>query len=558
VQNWSWPWNTRNVYVADYGTGALPRLRPPENMDGNMLGVRGEAGCDSNKFINLDLQGWWDVFSETGSYSAPIYAFLNQNSLLVHGCRIRDWEGFVIGGFETHLLNAVISNCHIENWRAFGIFVQGGERADTRFAVIGSAIHMHPDALQGIENGYFSGGLGNQNGPFRCGHVCQAFWSCTSLFSNSGWSSQNMYQRDPRQRPSTAQQPPLRAQSDQGGLYSASVPILWNIERCTFEGGFQTLLISTDQQAHPGNYILDKVMVIANAQTSEAPVVIYSGGTTLRNAFVYVPNAPATHDAAAFFVQVSANAHRQGNAGRPVRIYGNTFYSPRTTANAQFSGGGQGNMTAINGLGFNQQPFTNVTVENNVIHCPAQNAPVVTSAPLDLVPVPGLVTQYRGPRWNFPKLSQVLATSVPNGGSITFAYPDDTATHPAGRATNQAYFQANPGLNRHLLSGIGGLSPLRTWLGQITVSFGASAITVTNTSGQTWSAGSTVHLVLDRRNDIPPNIAIYASPPTIAVPRPIAGSPALATATLGLVPFDDVFGRTRQTPRSRGALEVNV
>jgi hypothetical protein len=559
VQNWNWANNTRNVYLADYGSGELPRLRPPEAAaDGFMLGVRREAGCDSNKFINLDLHGWWDPESETGSYGGPIYAFENQNNLLTHGCRIRNWSSFVIGGYETFKMDVVISNTWIQNWRGFGIFAQGGERADTRCAVVGCAIHQSPNAMQGHEMGILGHGLGNTNGPWRNGHITQAFFSCTSMFANTGGSGANNYERDPAVFPKIAVNPAFRAQSDQAGLYSASIPILWNVERCTFEGGFNVFVISETNRGRPGNYIIDKAIVIANAQTFGLNMELPEGGTTARNVFCYIPNSPATHDVPDRFITAAAN-HLDGNASRPVRIHGSTFYSPRTSANAQYNNASNANVGAINGLG-GWTAFTDIVIENNIIHCPAQNTPVVTSAPLELVEIPGLMTQYRGPRWNFDPISVTLGSAVANGGTVTFSYPNDTGQHPAGQATNQAYFLTPPGENRHVLAGHGipDVGALRSWLGQFSVSFGASNITVTNTSGQTWASGRTVYLLLDRRNSVPANAAIHASPPTVLVPRPITGSAALGAATLGLVPLDDIFGRIRLTPRSRGALEINV
>jgi hypothetical protein len=63
---------------------------------------------------------------------------------------------------------------------------------------------------------------------------------------------------------------------------------------------------------------------------------------------------------------------------------------------------------------------------------------------------------------------------------------------------------------------------------------------------------------LDRRNDIGGTLTQFASPATVEVPVPIAGSPALAAAGVGLVPIDDLYARRRLSPKTRGALEVNV
>ena len=111
--------------------------------------------------------------------------------------------------------------------------------------------------------------------------------------------------------------------------------------------------------------------------------------------------------------------------------------------------------------------------------------------------------------------------------------------YPSG--TNQAYWQGLSDTNHTLKRG--GLYYTAD-NGDLVVSFDATTLTVTNTSGETWNSG-TWYLRLDRASQIPAMDTTYASPATIPLPRPDVGSGALNTGDGGRRPYDDFFGHVR-------------
>jgi hypothetical protein len=533
-----------NLYVHAYGPGADPIL--DIGSSSIIFGLRYGAGL-YNKVIGVDYRGGWDPELEVGTYG-NFFAGI-QGNLLFHKCRLRNIDALVVGYNDDGHGTVTLSASYIDGWREYGLLVGGQIRSDERLAVIGTAIHQKTNALVGHPNAYNEAKVGASNGPVRAGTVTCTFWSCSSIFSNNGWSPNENIGAIPRTQTHTcAVQGSLRL----GEGVQPSFPIINNADRFVLEGGAGIFAMAGFNETT--NWVADKVIIIGNSYAAFGRPIHITGGCTLRNVFIYWPNTPAGQQLPAGVINNSASTTNGANARR-VAIYGLTFYSPITGANKANAGGGNSfDLWEPNG----QTPFTNLIAENNVIHLPAQGVPQAASAPLQLVAIPGLTTLFRGPRWNFPTVNVTLAANVPPGGTLTFPYPNDTALHPNGRATNQAYFLAGPGLGAHMLGISGDVTdrglPLRAALGEFSVTFGASNITVTNNSGVTWPAGRLVQLLLDRRNDLVAPLAQYASPTTVEIPVPIAGSPALGGAINGLIPIDDLLtGRRPSSGASRGA-----
>jgi len=542
--------NHANSYYHAYGTGADPIIRPATDSDGQTFGVRGTVG---NKFVGLDFWGRWDVETETGNYASFAGMLFQDSPILIHKCRIRDSDGLVVRQ------DVIYSASLIENWRGFAL-IDSGMTATSRYGIVGSALHMSADACQGQYNSFFDAKLGNQNGPIRISSPPGLFVSASSIFSNTGWSSNDNTALPLTQGNRQQIQSCMRLGEPSG----FNAPYLNNIERVVCEGGNISLAVRNNTGSHPSNYILDKVILMPGADGISLAPVDLTGGTTMRNVLVWMPNVPVPKASTRSFLVDRVN-NTNGAADRRVRVYGCTFYSALTSANQggpAGSGADRSNLTLQDEVDDFETAMTDFTEENNVVHCPAQNVAITTAAPVEMVAIPGLTTLYRGPRWNFPPTSTTLGADVPNGGTVTFAYPDDTTLHPNGQETDQAYFLAEPGNGEHMLGTTGDWEPFdnlprRSARGEFSVSFGASNITVTNTSGQTWTAGRTLRLLLDRRNDIGGPLTVHASPATVEVPLPIAGSPALAAAGVGLIPIDDLFGGRRPGEMRNNGAVVN-
>ena len=151
-----------------------------------------------------------------------------------------------------------------------------------------------------------------------------------------------------------------------------------------------------------------------------------------------------------------------------------------------------------------------------------------------------------------------------SGGTLTVPYSSVTDQvynfnlTDTGTQTDQAYWQAIEGTDTlHVLqlTGFGG-AQYHADRGDIAVAFGATDITITNTSGEDWAIGTTWYLRLDRKSLLPAFVSSLNST--------ITGLPTSADATdtdtLNLVVtgskvYNDLLGAERPaTNDTRGAV----
>jgi hypothetical protein len=280
---------------------------------------------------------------------------------------------------------------------------------------------------------------------------------------------------------------------------------------------------------------------------------VAKGGTTFRNNILIVPNTPRNftvsnmdsapmgdYQACISFVPHILNSGLVGDSyARPQRVYGNTFAILRTEANK-----GAFPQTVDEG------PYTSVLFENNLTYAPNVATPIVPVA-MDTTTL-GFNAVHQGMRKGFERVTgSIPAGGVANGASFSVPYPGDMR----GVATVQANYSGT--LNRHSLTLNGGTRfgaiPGDTpgmQMDSMSVSFGATSITVTNRSGTTWAGGASFTLRLDRGTTLMPVWPLTAVPAgTLARYRPAA--PLLAATAP--VPVDDFSGVQRAGSISVGA-----
>lgn len=105
----------------------------------------------------------------------------------------------------------------------------------------------------------------------------------------------------------------------------------------------------------------------------------------------------------------------------------------------------------------------------------------------------------------FARVSVVLTADVATTGTFTFAYPTGFVQNDftAGLVQSSGHYAIVNGNDRWTAAA-----------SQISASFGASLVTLTNSSGVTWAAGSTVDIVLDTINGN--NVVTLAFPINLA------------------------------------------
>ena len=524
-------------HVGTWGTGPKPVLTAGNE---EIFEGRDAVKMRQMTFENLRFQGNWDSTTETGRVDpAPFYFWSNTNycHCTYHALEF-DGQGVAINPSlsksDSDGSIIILSDLDITNWQNYANFNNPMNGAGTRLAIIGSRFVQHPDALHGGPKN----GLWNNHGPLRIPTTERVYIACADLFSRTGWSKIGVHQAD---------QPCLRLNtSSRGGVF-------YNIERVVAEGGNQIVqIIEANTQAFeekPGNYLFDRLVLIATAKTTGPFAVVHAGGMTWRNIYGIVPAIEKFFDNQfneAMKFADGVGAVDPANKAAPQAVYSSTFLNLRT--DAQTPTNSQGTWLLQTGA----EEFLTTTFENNLVLAPNFGTPVYGDGPVETAAAfPGVTPRYRGTRTNFDTESGTVPANIGPGGSFVVPFP-------AG--TDLAYWQAIEATDTgHALIvttdvKIGGSFEriMRTFDGDLSVAFEAAGVRLTNSSQVTWIAGEDYVLRLDRISMLPAMDATYASPATIPLPRPLSNSPAVGTAA-GFIAPRDLLGETRGIPADRGA-----
>ena len=526
-------------YVGDWGTGAKPILE--ETGDNYLFNFWDGASSPEFTCHNIDFRGRWDSTTETGRPTRTPFFFLIQSTAchwLFHNNSFDGFTDLSMSVRATLPSTVIFADNAVTNWRDYGIFCDSSDNPASRMAIIGSKLAQHPDAM----NGGDKNGLFNTHGAIRYAGTYNVYIAGCDLFSRCGWSGLGT---------DTAEQPCLRVNS----LGYADRYL--NVERCVMEGGWRVVSLSGQNGGpggtveNPGNYILDKVLMIAGAKTLGPFSIPQFGGTTFRNVIGIVPNTPQWHVGGnwpSVFSFVPDNPAGD-NGQAPVAVHSSSFVCLIDSANDQ---------SITWSLDDGSTAFASKTLENNVSHAADLNVPVTGDGPLDLTTtISGVSARYKGVRFNFASQSGGFGGNIGPGQSFTIPYAaitDALVRQNPGTPTNQAYWQAIAGIDtRHLLvtrNDSGNAVIFAAEDGELSVSFEASVVRVTNTSALTWYTDYSLRL--DRKSLIPPMQTAYASPAALPLPRPQAGSGALNTGDLGLRAYDDFLGNVRPGPSQTG------
>jgi hypothetical protein len=511
-------------------------------------------------FTGIGFRGAYDAATERGS-AGNVLACIG----FAANSRLRDCfvtvsditcSGMVkmleLGASSTGSANnrMMIADCDVTNWRNYGIF--GGDMS-YRYAFAGNRIVQHVDALHGGDK---EDGLVNNHGPVRIPASASVYFSQNDLFSRTGWSRVG--------DGSLADQPCLRllVSSHHAGQTAT-------VERNVMEGGYNTVNVNMAEPTYagdaehryiqPANLLLENNLLVGTAKNLGTGMEIWRGGVTVRNNLFIQPDVlqPLRQGGALFALGPGNVDADPANATNPVVIHSNTYLNLMAAPQA-------GAQT----WAFLSDPdryFTDLAEENNVIHKPGLVSAETTYAPIDVATVlGGFVPRFKGVRYGYDLTRQALSAAVAEGAQVAVPYSEirkvlqDGTVVEAG-ATNQAYWLALAGTDRrHAIFLRGQARRLFAEEGHFSLTFDAAAVTITNTSGFTWKEGAMMVLHLDRTSLIPAMDTTYASPATIPLPRPLVGSPAIGSATMGRVTPADALQADRAAPPSRGALEPDA
>ena len=519
-----------------YGTGAKPVLNSPTDgtysysnanfyVAGNHNGVDGTVTRDLRIF-GLDMQGNHDPTTEpqsivkTNKSSNGLWC-LKHLDVVLHDCKISGKAYSCVNfnpGDTSKRAHIHIDDCFFTDFGGEFPFIQGGlYHAEASVSVTGCRLTQNPDALDdpGIR------------APIRINHAAFTHIRGCDIFHTD------------------SSQPCIKLAET-----AISDGTLSNVHSCSLESGLWGLAIahnSTQGIARSScqNVIVDGLVIVGNYGT-QFSVMTKATGLTLRNCLVVQPASPnlATSDRFIAFVSAvnSPVTALSQVVGAPIRVYNNTLRMDRS--NAQNNGSATKPEIIYDQ---NSGSYTAVTWHNNVVHMPNLTMPEDDFIPLSEVAL--WTPRCIGYKSNFHTApAQTLGSAVANDASVTVAY---FTSHQG--ALGQADF-----------AGTAGRAYVRVFSttyteqsGQIEVTYGASNISVKNTSGVTWGSGLPLTLTADSgtTTDL---IASYATPSgAVKDTKPLAGSDAIGTALIGNVSYMDILMQERPEPPSKGAWEAD-
>ena len=508
-------------HIGAWGSGAKPVIVPRRS--GFLYEFKNANPVTHFTVADIRFQGGWDAASETGiPGQAPFYWLENQTDCqyTISRCEFDGFDNIWLGVGDSSGV-VVVADCVATNWRDYGGYIHSCP--NQRFALIGSRFQQNVDAQNGPPPPWGKNGFYNDHGPLRYAHLGDAYLACSDFFSRNGWSVLGSDKAD---------QPCLRINAT-----PTTNPADCIIERCVCEGGYQVVTLEAKNAAtteYPGNFLIDRALLIATPKTFKSFITVEFGGTTIRNCVGVMADVPAYHtNSWQGAIKVETQAPATGNLDGPLQFYGNSFVNLRGTGNDPGDPWPVVNETTT---------FNNTDFQNNIAHGPGLDTPV-SAGPIDLATtLQGVTPRYKGVLYNeFGQEDGTFASTIANGASFTLAYP-------AG--TDQAYWQAIEAIDtRHMLAMDNSI--FHAVLGEFTVAFEAAQVRITNLTGSSWNSGTAWRLKLDRKSLKSSIPATYANPGTLPLPRPTS---AIGSG-LGLLPHDD-FEAVVRGGQTAGALNL--
>lgn len=553
---------TRGTHFGAWGAGAKPILRPEYDTDYVITLNQNHAEVQFT-FDQLDFRGEWDSTKELGWVCGDAVNTqqmgISDTIVTMHGCNSQGFAtcysasfGYVTATYSGRKM--MVADCTASDWASYAFFQKAKEGTALELAdgngiwiaLLGNRFAANVDALNGggAKNVQY-----NLHGPVRITQADKVYIAQNDFFSRYGWSGTGE---------AIADQPCLRLATKE------ILDAIYVVERNVCEGGYIIVKMDGEDNGHPdepGNYLLENNLLIATAKTTNYPISVGKGGSTLRNnvgIYFDIAKEPGGLGSDPIsFVEVNSDNPNNGNLAEPIRVYSNTLVNLRTGSN---------NTWAIlrdtnsgNTGGDNTTAFSDVTDENNLLHFPNGTTAITTFAPVDIATaIAGVTPRFKGVRYGFDYYSGSTGGVISgSGGTMTIPYSslnrDLINGTNTGLTTDQTYWDTHLGAQSLIRLGDG--SYFHADQGDFAVTTGATSLTITNNSGTDWPSTS-YRIKLDRHSNLPAMVTTKSQTgETVFLPRPQAGSAALDAATAGLSPYDDFLRETRPATANQGALE---
>ena len=541
--------------LSPYGSGADPVFTQDPRADRNftkcMIALTKPKTSNWRTVHDLAFRGYYDPETEHGwnTYMGGVLmegwnldgGFSLMHNLTVTGLSTAVRPGGALNGWGHH---QVLSNIVVTSgWLDFATL---GGQPGQHLAYIGCNFLQK----QLVPNYGAKDDIRTTHGAIRISSSHYVYIAMCSLFSRSDWQDHDQACIRLFTRPDTVQ---------------------WAvIDRCTMEGGYEVIHLRNTENTimYPANILISRVFAVGSTFSS-AILNAERSGFLVRNCVLIRPNVPmlAPSGNAGMIAMGRTNNPEEDETEEsyayPVGAIGSTFINLLSDANDGTAG--WPTISAEGGL--NGTYFTQVIDQDNVHHRPNAASPIVDYAPLDMTKHEDFSRRYLGRRYNFVYPTQVLGSDVPDGGTVRVPYSSITTglfKGASGSPTDQAYWLAVPDENHQVnLSGTYGPRRYYAKLGDtglpahIAVSFSdPDDVIITNNTGETWPAGVTFSLWLDRASLQPAIDSTYETPIDVPMPFPLEGSPAIGAAGGSWsIPTKDLLLADRGASPSKGALE---
>lgn len=428
-------------FVAGPGTGSKPLLKVFQKYDPNTrIGTFLQGYIGEVVFSEIDHEGLWDVETETGQ-KVGCYSLRAQGSFLWDRCKFSKIEAFgcslndsdpdtgasVSGQTSAQRLAAerenarrtrvMLVDCEGGTTSSYSIFATGlGKIAllGTRFA--------HAALARSGGNYRTPAPPANSSGPFReeSPYPCDMVVDCCDMFTRQGWYDNGL--------PWRTIQPCFRFNTN--GYPGHFV----NIQRSSFEGGHT--MVSTTRE-HGGEkgvvspLLMEQSVLVASHSTLEM-IAVPGMGFTVRACLFVNPNVPSASGDFTLRRVVHAT-YQRGWSGNPSEefpdlyrtkgeVSGCTLLDLRSTPNAT----GQNAVLIHRSNSANPAAWTGAVVsENNVVHKPNYDVPVIGQGPLSLAPL-WQAREVHGPIISYQRTVGTFPAAFPRGATLTLPYAAGT------------------------------------------------------------------------------------------------------------------------------------
>lgn len=515
-------------YIGAWGEGPRPILRPAFDARPAPIFRFGKGrGSDQVTVSDIEFRSDWDSTTETG-ISAPSPIVWRDPKTAGHyaiwNCHFDGFAHLDVQVAKSLSSRMLVGNTSVTNWRNYGFLMRS---AKARFALVGCQVAQHVEALHG---GPKEKNLWNNHGPVRIPDCQSVYIAVSDFFSRTGWSPLLEERAD---------QPCLRLNTS-GTRGQAMV-----VERVVCEGGYQVINMAGSHpgtEENPGNYLIDRALLVAGAKTIGPFIAVDFAGLTARNVIGILPDAARRHD-----IRWMGGVHTRrenpgpGNTEGPMALYSSSFLNLLSPTN-----GFEKPWTMYQA----KEPFDDLTLENNLLES-AETEPVFDQSS----PFPGVRTRFRGVRYNFRPVRDTLKGHVAPGESLKLPYGLITtatfADKNPGQPTDADYWLKIADVARwHVMSIEGVRRALYAAFGAFQVIVTADGLRVVNTGRKAWPDGAAFSLKLDRTPYLPEMDRRYGSREEL--PMPISQK---AADLRGSLTEEDALLTLRGAAPSQGAIE---